>query len=104
MRIDGLKFKQMRPFRHDMQIVFQDPYGSLSPRMSVSDIIEEGLWVHHPGLSRAEREKRVVDALNDVGLDPADAISLSARILGRPAPAHRRCARTGSGADVHRAR
>ena len=41
--IDGLKFKQMRPFRHNMQIVFQDPYGSLSPRMSVSDIIEEGL-------------------------------------------------------------
>ena len=68
--IDGLKFKQMRPFRHNMQIVFQDPYGSLSPRMSISDIIEEGLWVHHPGLSRAEREKRVVDALTDVGLDP----------------------------------
>src|SRR4249920_1939881 len=68
--IDGLKFKQMRPFRHNMQIVFQDPYGSLSPRMSVSDIIEEGLWVHHPGLSRPEREKRVVAALNDVGLDP----------------------------------
>jgi microcin C transport system ATP-binding protein len=68
--IDGLKFKQMRPFRHNMQIVFQDPYGSLSPRMSVSDIIGEGLWVHHPGLSRVEREKRVVDALTDVGLDP----------------------------------
>jgi microcin C transport system ATP-binding protein len=68
--IDGLKFKQMRPFRHDMQIVFQDPYGSLSPRMSVSDIIEEGLWVHHPRLSRATREQRVVDALTDVGLDP----------------------------------
>jgi microcin C transport system ATP-binding protein len=68
--IDGLKFKQMRPFRHNMQIVFQDPYGSLSPRMSVSDIIEEGMWVHHPDLSRPEREKRVVDALTDVGLDP----------------------------------
>ncbi|HYC16634.1 MAG TPA: ABC transporter ATP-binding protein [Pseudolabrys sp.] len=68
--IEGLKFKQMRPFRHDMQIVFQDPYGSLSPRMSVSDIIEEGLWVHHPQLSRAEREQRVIAALNDVGLDP----------------------------------
>ncbi|MGB9393422.1 MAG: ATP-binding cassette domain-containing protein, partial [Pseudolabrys sp.] len=64
--IEGLKFKQMRPFRHAMQIVFQDPYGSLSPRMSISDIIEEGLWVHHPGLSRAEREQRVVAALNDV--------------------------------------
>jgi microcin C transport system ATP-binding protein len=68
--IEGLKFKQMRPFRHNMQIVFQDPYGSLSPRMSVADIIEEGLWVHHPDLSRADREQRVVDALNDVGLDP----------------------------------
>src|SRR5205085_8861557 len=46
--LQGLKFKEMRPVRHDMQIVFQDPYGSLSPRMSVSDIIEEGPWVHQP--------------------------------------------------------
>jgi microcin C transport system ATP-binding protein len=53
-----------------MQIVFQDPYGSLSPRMSVSDIIAEGLWVHHPHLKADERKRRVVDALNDVGLDP----------------------------------
>ncbi|HXX07820.1 MAG TPA: ABC transporter ATP-binding protein [Pseudolabrys sp.] len=68
--IQGLKFKEMRPFRHDMQIVFQDPYGSLSPRMSVSDIIEEGLKVHHPDLPAAERTKRVIDALTDVGLDP----------------------------------
>src|SRR6186713_3484337 len=64
--IQELKFKEMRPYRHNMQIVFQDPYGSLSPRMSVSDVIEEGLWVHHPGLSAAERERRVVAALNDV--------------------------------------
>ncbi len=68
--IQGLKFKEMRPFRHDMQIVFQDPYGSLSPRMAVSHIIEEGLWVHHPAMSVAEREDRVVRALRDVGLDP----------------------------------
>jgi microcin C transport system ATP-binding protein len=67
--IQELNFKEMRPYRHSMQIVFQDPYGSLSPRMSVSDVIEEGLWVHHPGLSAAERERRVVEALNDVGLD-----------------------------------
>ena len=67
--IQELKFKEMRPYRHNMQIVFQDPYGSLSPRMSVSDIIEEGLWVHHPKLSAAERERRVVAALDDVGLD-----------------------------------
>jgi microcin C transport system ATP-binding protein len=68
--ITGLTFRQMRPFRLHMQIVFQDPYGSLSPRMSVSDIIEEGLWVHHPNLTRAQREERVVQALRDVGLDP----------------------------------
>jgi microcin C transport system ATP-binding protein len=68
--IQGLKFKEMRPFRHDMQIVFQDPYGSLSPRMAVSHVIEEGLWVHHPGMSAEEREDRVVRALRDVGLDP----------------------------------
>ena len=68
--IQELKFKQMRPFRRNMQIVFQDPYGSLSPRMSVADIIEEGLWVHHPHLSQREQEQRVVSALNDVGLDP----------------------------------
>ena len=61
-KITGLKFKEMRPFRHDMQIVFQDPYGSLSPRMSISDIIEEGLGVHQPNLStagaRAARDPR----------------------------------------------
>jgi microcin C transport system ATP-binding protein len=68
--IQGLRFKEMRPFRRDMQIVFQDPYGSLSPRMSVSDIVAEGLRVHHPQLRPAEREERVVAALTDVGLDP----------------------------------
>src|SRR3954469_279166 len=68
--IAGLKFKEMLPIRRNMQIVFQDPYGSLSPRMSVSDIIEEGLWVHHPQLTEEERQSRVVAALNDVGLDP----------------------------------
>ena len=69
-KLTGLNFRQMRPFRHHMQIVFQDPYGSLSPRMSVSDIVEEGLWVHHPKLTGEQREQRVIRALRDVGLDP----------------------------------
>jgi len=69
--LTGLNFKAMRPFRRNMQVVFQDPYGSLSPRMSISDIIEEGLWVHFPDLSNEEREQKVIRALRDVGLDPA---------------------------------
>jgi microcin C transport system ATP-binding protein len=68
--IQGLRFKKMRPFRRDMQIVFQDPFGSLSPRMAVGDIVGEGLTVHQKQLSREEREQRVVKALQDVGLDP----------------------------------
>src|SRR6201995_942907 len=68
--IQGLRFKQMLPFRRDMQIVFQDPFGALSPRMSVGDIIAEGLAVHQPGLSEADREARVIKSLRDVGLKP----------------------------------
>jgi microcin C transport system ATP-binding protein len=68
--IQGLKFKEMRPVRRDMQIVFQDPYGSLSPRMSVGDIIAEGLQVHFPKMTENEREQKVIAALRDVGLDP----------------------------------
>jgi microcin C transport system ATP-binding protein len=69
-KLQGLTFKEMRPFRREMQIVFQDPYGSLSPRMSIADIIKEGLWVHHPNLTERQRDERVVKALEDVGLNP----------------------------------
>ncbi|MEM6712734.1 MAG: ABC transporter ATP-binding protein [Pseudomonadota bacterium] len=62
--------KQMRPLRSDLQVVFQDPYGSLSPRMAVSDIIEEGLLIHHPQMSFTERDAAIVQALEEVGLDP----------------------------------
>jgi len=69
--IQGLRFRDMLPFRRDMQIVFQDPFGALSPRMSVGDIVAEGLGVHQRALSWEERETRVIKALNDVGLDTA---------------------------------
>ncbi|UDF31300.1 UNVERIFIED_ORG: ABC transporter ATP-binding protein [Roseateles sp. XES5] len=64
-------FAEMRPLRRRMQIVFQDPYGSLSPRMSVADIVAEGLKIHEPSLSDAERDHRVAAALEETGLDPA---------------------------------
>jgi microcin C transport system ATP-binding protein len=69
--VQGLRFKAMRPFRREMQIVFQDPYGSLSPRMSIAEVVGEGLRVHHPKLTPTERDARVIAALEDVGLDPA---------------------------------
>src|SRR6187401_2561948 len=68
--LQELRFKEMRPHRRNMQIVFQDPYGSLSPRMSVSDIIQEGMHIHMPQIPRHECEKHVIKALEDVGLDP----------------------------------
>jgi microcin C transport system ATP-binding protein len=68
--IDGYSFRQMKPLRREMQIVFQDPFGSLSPRMSVSEIVEEGLAIHEPKLSDDERDARVVAVLKEVGIDP----------------------------------
>ncbi|WP_337184564.1 ABC transporter ATP-binding protein [Shinella sp.] len=68
--IAGHTFAEMRPLRRRMQIVFQDPYGSLSPRMSVADIVAEGLKIHEPALSEAERDHRVAAALEETGLDP----------------------------------
>ena len=68
--IQGLKARELRPLRREMQVVFQDPYGSLSPRMSVGQIVEEGLKVHDLGGTPAEREALIVDALQEVGLDP----------------------------------
>jgi microcin C transport system ATP-binding protein len=70
-RIDGHLFKQMRPLRKDLQIVFQDPFGSLSPRLSVAEIVAEGLVVQNKALGYAERRDIVAKALQDVGLDPA---------------------------------
>ncbi|NRG16556.1 ABC transporter ATP-binding protein [Rhizobiales bacterium] len=69
--IQQFSWKEMRPLRRDMQIVFQDPFGSLSPRMSIADIVGEGLAVHFPGISQEGRDERVAHALEEVGLDAA---------------------------------
>jgi microcin C transport system ATP-binding protein len=68
--IQGLQNKALRPLRREMQIVFQDPFGSLSPRLSIGQIVEEGLKVHGLGGSAAGREALIVGALEEVGLDP----------------------------------
>ena len=69
--IDSYSFRQMRTIRNRMQVVFQDPYGSLSPRMSVADIVAEGLKIHEPSLTADERDRRVASALEETGLDPS---------------------------------
>jgi microcin C transport system ATP-binding protein len=68
--IQDVRTKALRPLRREMQIVFQDPYGSLSPRLSVGQILEEGLLVHGLGGDAASREARIVAALEEVDLDP----------------------------------
>ena len=68
--IQGLSSRALRPLRREMQIVFQDPYGSLSPRLSVGQIVEEGLRVHGIGATREERRRLIDAALVEVGLDP----------------------------------
>lgn len=67
--MDGLNQREFRPWRRRMQLVFQDPFGSLSPRMSVGEIIREGLEIHGND-SRERQEQQVIQALQDVGLDP----------------------------------
>ena len=69
--IQGWSQKEIRPLRRQMQIVFQDPFASLSPRLSAFQIIEEGLLVHAIGPTYAERRQLVADAMAEVGLDPA---------------------------------
>lgn len=68
-RVDQMTDRELKPFRRNLQIVFQDPFSSLSPRMSIRDIIAEGLEIHEPGLSRTSIDDRVRDALVEVDLD-----------------------------------
>src|SRR5262249_1718592 len=66
----ALGARALRPLRREMQIVFQDPYGSLSPRLSIAQIIEEGLRAHRIGATPGERRAVIDAALEEVGLDP----------------------------------
>jgi microcin C transport system ATP-binding protein len=68
--ISGLRPGQIRPLRAEMQVVFQDPYGSLSPRMSIAQIIAEGLKVHSIGADDEERDNMIVEVMREVDLDP----------------------------------
>ncbi|MBM4203126.1 MAG: ABC transporter ATP-binding protein [Gammaproteobacteria bacterium] len=68
--IHALAKRTFKPLRRNLQIVFQDPYGSLSPRLTVRDIVAEGLEVHEPGLTESEVDTRVAAVLGDVGLEP----------------------------------
>ncbi|HTY68510.1 MAG TPA: ABC transporter ATP-binding protein [Alphaproteobacteria bacterium] len=68
--IQALRAREVRPLRREMQIVFQDPYGSLSPRLSIGQIIAEGLRIHGIGKNEAERTQAITDALREVRLDP----------------------------------
>jgi len=70
MELQGLKTRVLRPLRKEIQIIFQDPFGSMNPRLSVGQIVEEGLLVHAFHLSPEERKKLISDALVEVGLDP----------------------------------
>ena len=69
-QINGLKSNELRPLRSEMQIVFQDPYGSLPPRLSANEIIEAGLKIHHPEMTPVERRTMVAEVLVEVDLDP----------------------------------
>ena len=67
-RLDQLRSSQLRPLRRHFQVVFQDPYSSLSPRLTIEQIIGEGLTIHYPKLSRQDRRERIIKILNEVGL------------------------------------
>lgn len=69
--INNLSSNETRFFKKDFQIVFQDPFGSLSPRMTIGEIVGEGLRVHEPSISKSDRNEKIIKALSDVELDPS---------------------------------
>ncbi len=98
--ITHLSRTELRPIRREMMMIFQDPYASLNPRKRVGFTVAEALQVHKIG-TEAETKKRVRELLDTVGLNPGALQPLPARVLRRPAPAHRdrACTRGQSEAD-----
>ena len=99
-----MKGEELRTMRRQMQMIFQDPYASLNPRMTVGSIIGEPLEVHNIGKSSKERQERVQELLQDRRAQPLLRQPLPARVLRRPAAAHRRGPRAGRQPVVHRLR
>ena len=102
--IAALGQRQMRPLRREMQVVFQDPFSSLSPRLSIAQIVGEGLKVHRLAASEAERRRLIETDTRGGRARPRGGRALPARILRRPAPAHRHRPRAGAEAALYRAR
>ena len=67
--LQNISSRDMRPLRKDIQVVFQDPFSSLSPRMTIRQIIQEGLDIHFPGLTEDEKYQRIINVLDEVGLE-----------------------------------
>ena len=82
--IQGLSVSDLQPLRRQMQVVFQDPFGSLSPRMSIGEIIAEGLKIHDPDSDAAGRNVKVVQALQDVDLEPKSRFRYPHEFSGGP--------------------
>ena len=101
--IADYSFNQMKPLRREMQIVFQDPYGSLSPRMSVAEIIAEGLTIHQPQLGAREIDDAVAGVLSEVGLDPSTRHRYPPRIFRRAATTHGHRPGDGAGTQIRHA-
>ena len=100
-KLDGAA---LRAQRRKLQMIFQDPYGSLNPRMTVEDIVGEALDIHGLAENKSARQKRIAELLKAVGLDAAYAQRYPHEFQRRPTPAHWHRARARGGTEVDRVR
>ena len=96
--IQELKFKQLQPLRRQMQIIFQDPFGSLNPRMSVGEIVAEGLQIHKIETDKSKREQLIIDILTQVGLEAETKDRYPCLLYTSPSPRDRTRSRMPSSA------